>query len=405
MFNGGSVRTKKEGVRVASLRGAMRFWFRALAGAATGPSLTSLAALERRALGGAGTPSPAALRIPVQPPCLGPTARHTFLPAASRPVEERRRHSGRLIVYLLGQDLGDLAECAIQRPYVEPGRKFELKLRFNHLRTDPPDVRTAIEALTFASLWLACAYGGVGARARRGFGGLRIIGADGPLPDPWSGTSILTPALGHYEALTCLWPDGEAELCLAHLATLAEATDQKLGALDEWDNPTYPVLSQRHTAASATAQRFRTWEQTLIRAGEQWRRFRATKDYPAARYEPQIKTPEWDDVINDGRSDHFALGALGLPVGYKDKKVVHAGRPGQQPLRRASPLWLRPVGTGETWRLLSFAFLGEFLPGPDAPGVYLWEGSHQGRRLTVEDADVKSRTAKWIDAMRTGQSF
>src|SRR6266699_1692612 len=85
LFNGGAdpggtagFRPDQEaGIRVASIRGAMRFWFRALAGCLTGPDLRLLATLERRVFGGAAgrgeaeegsAPSPVLLRIPVQPP-------------------------------------------------------------------------------------------------------------------------------------------------------------------------------------------------------------------------------------------------------------------------------------------------------------------------------------------------
>src|SRR5579863_4570864 len=87
LFNGGAdpdgsagFRPDHEaGVRVASVRGAMRFWFRALAGVLTGPDLPLLAALERRVFGGAGdgtrdsagsAASPVLLRIPKQPPVV-----------------------------------------------------------------------------------------------------------------------------------------------------------------------------------------------------------------------------------------------------------------------------------------------------------------------------------------------
>ena len=87
-----------------------------------------------------------------------------------------------------------------------------------------------------------------------------------------------------------------------------------------------------------------------------------------------------------GDSGHFPLGALGLPVGYQDGYVVNVDRRGE-PARRASPLWLRPVGAGDRWRLLSYAFHGEFLPGPDAPGVHLWQHGVQGRELGVDNGE------------------
>jgi CRISPR-associated protein Cmr1 len=112
-----------------------------------------------------------------------------------------------------------------------------------------------------------------------------------------------------------------------------------------------------------------------------------------SRYRPPRKTPEWSDVVW-GDDDRFPLGALGLPVNYKDGYAVNAEHRGEQ-LRRASPLWLRPVGDATGWRLLSFAFLGAFLPGPDAPSVRL-RGRTNARTLRVSDDDVALLADAWI---------
>lgn len=57
----------EDGIRVASIRGAMRFWFRALAGTVAGLDLDLLAGLEREVFGDAGNSSPVHMRIPAQP--------------------------------------------------------------------------------------------------------------------------------------------------------------------------------------------------------------------------------------------------------------------------------------------------------------------------------------------------
>ena len=416
LFNGGADADGSQGfrpddeagIRPASIRGAMRFWLRALAGALTGPDLMLLAAVERRVLGGmadqarTGTgavASPVILRIPRQPavtPAAGP---HGFL------SPRQSRDDGRWILYLMGQGLGDLRNGQVRRPYIAPGAEFDLKIGFRHAASDDASARAAIEGLAFASLWLACAYGGVGARARRGFGGLRIVRADGVPPGPWrDGDALLTPGLGHYERLSILWPSGPLGSCMPYIRDL---TGQR--SFGGWAGkpPTFPVLSRTHTKAGVSGgEEFPSWTRTLMHAGEQFRRFRASKENtrPGANYRPKIETPEWPAVVHRD-SRHFALGALGLPVGYRDGYVVHADRHGEGFMRRASPLWLRPVGQGDRWRLLSFAFHGEFLPGPDAPGVHLWHGRDQGKELRVETSDVTRQTSQWIDVLAADESF
>jgi CRISPR-associated protein Cmr1 len=400
LFNGGADPSGKDthsgadgtGVRVPSLRGAMRFWLRALAGLAVGPDLPLLAAVEGKVFGNTEAASPVKLRVPSQPPLSSP-GRPFFV-----------QEAGRWVGYLLGQGLAPLKEGRpyVSRPYVAPGQTFDLQLRLTGSQE--------VAAVAVASLWLLCAYGGLGARTRRGLGGLRILDATGPLPVPWDQASIRTPGLDHYRQLTRLWPEGPVAACVPYLGRLSP---RRLDPRAAWSDrlPTYPVLSRTHTIAGTSGGRtFQRWDDVLVHAGKQLRWFRASRDHPEVRYHPKIKTPEWTEVVT-GPGDHFGLGALGLPVVYKDR-VVNAdhgrGFNAEPPLRRASPLWLRPVGNDRTgWRLLSYAFLGEFLPseGADAPAVHIWRGGQQGKPVTVTHDDVVERATKWITTMREDRSF
>ena len=68
-------------------------------------------------------------------------------------------------------------------------------------------------------------------------------------------------------------------------------------------------------------------------------------------------------------------------------------------------LWLRAVGSGDNWRLLSFSFLGQFLPGPGAPEVHLWQGNTQGKALEVSAADIESLSRQWISELKADRTF
>lgn len=377
------------GVRVPSLRGSMRFWFRALVGGMTGPNLPLLAELERTVFGSTEASCPVPLRIPKPP------SQH----AAG--TEKKMNH---WIVYLLGQGLGDLRNNTTIRPYVQPGAKFDVKLRF----PVPGGNNENIAALTLASLWLLSAYGGIGARTRRGFGGVRIVGAEGWLPYPWTAESIQSPGLDHYEALRFLWPDDTLGKCLVPLLRDRIKKEEKKA----WTAPpSFPVLHRKYTIARASGGGFfDNWENTLLHAGLQLRNFRASRDAPGARYQPPRKTPEWEDVIW-GSEDHFPVGALGLPVVFKKNgPAVNVERDDRndrrdKSLRRASPLWLRAVGSGDEWLLFSFAFLGEFLPGPNAPVVNLRNGSKPPEPLRVDTDDVDRLARQWIEEMAADGSF
>lgn len=366
------------GVRVSSVRGAMRFWFRALVGGVTGPNLRLLAELESMVFGSTEASCPVPLRIPDPPR------------QRAAGSEKMNRH----VVYLLGQGLGDLQNRTTSRSYVRPGEMFALKLRFDNAEPN-------VAALTLASLWLLSTYGGIGARTRRGFGGVRITSVDGWLPSPWTPESIRSPGLEYYEKLGFLWPDKTLGTCLAPLLK-----NKVTGARTAWTTPpTFPVLHREYTIARASGGGiFDSWEHVLRHAGEQLRNFRASRDSPGARYTPARKTPEWEDVIW-GPGNHFPLGALGLPVMFKKNgPFVNAECDGDS-RRRASPLWLRAVSSDDEWRLFSFAFLGEFLPGPDAPVVNLHNGHNPARQLRVDSKDVVSLTSQWISAMAGDKSF
>ncbi|MGH3329582.1 MAG: type III-B CRISPR module RAMP protein Cmr1, partial [Streptomycetales bacterium] len=385
LFNGGAEAVgggpgypdDQTGVRAPSIRGAMRFWFRALVGGVTGPDLARLAELERAVFGESarGAPSkrlraasPVQLRIPEQP-----------LLSRERLPDFLDGDRGQWVIYLLGQGLTKYDKEKITKltcPFVPAGATFELKLRL------PPD-DSQQAALALASLWLTCAYGGLGARVRRGFGGLRIVRAEGPLPSPWDDGALLTPDVGYYVNRRSLLGPGPVERPLTVLREQMSEQPWPAGA-----HPTFPVLRPEAMDAGCSQDKFGDWISLLAATGEKLRRFRATESPGGKR--PKV-TPEWTAVVTNPDGRAFPVGALGLPVVYRDDYVVNADRDtgaGVDKHRRASPLWLRPVGDPRKreWRLFSYGFLGEFLPtGLD---VHVWRGERQGHEVTVTVDDV-----------------
>lgn len=362
--------------RVSSLLGAMRFWFRALAAAHVGPDLRALHHWEGRVFGRAARgasgdgpagarpdSSPVQWRVLNQPDVTDIDADHAWLP--SRGMAAREQGADRWLVYLLGRDLGNLAGCTVRRPYIAPGQHVELQ--FRPRRDDPVAL-----ALQLAALWLTCTFGGVGARTRRGFGGLRVAGVDlaSELPKPWNSLPLNSPPKPGVAQLDHLWcKQTEAFRRLM-------AGDQKA---PEWTSaPEFPVLgpgplpetapggtSARRLTRASLGSRHATWGEALADAGHAWRLFRAREPASGVRYRPEVKTSEWLNVVHGG-DDYFELGALGMPIVFKDKYVAQV-LVGAEKARRASPVWMRPVLVDDSWHVFSFAFLGKLLP--DDPKV------------------------------------
>jgi CRISPR-associated protein Cmr1 len=415
LFNGGAdadgtagFRPAAEaGVRAASLRGAMRFWFRALAGTVAGPDLALLARMEEAVFGSAQAASPVKVRIRREgQPKVSRDREPKFIQGLGGGLRQGR-DDGKWLIYLLGQGLADAAARTLRRDFVEPGRHIDVDFGLSG--------NEAVDTLAVASLWLLCAYGGLGSRARRGFGGLAIRGSSGQLPGDWTPESVISPDLDHFEQLTCLWPDDRMTMWQAYLTDLPDVDVAGPTGEEAWaGQPSYPVLSQRWTRAAVRAGNpVHEWTRVLGYAGEQYRWFRAREDTPGVPYRPQIKTVEWRNVT--GRGDNrFAIGSLGLPIVFKkDGPTVHADHmEGTRavPLRRASPLWLRAVSSDrlsedrQRWKLFSYAFQADFLP-PSA-AVHVWPGkTRQGGEMAVTDDDLVERTDSWINGMREGTDF
>jgi CRISPR-associated protein Cmr1 len=239
-------------------------------------------------------------------------------------------------------------------------------------------------------LWALVSYGGLGARVRRGFGGIHLAAASGAdLPDGWTLSQIQAPTLDLWPAVLHTGLTGHVDHQLTSaLADIAPngPTSQATGVGD------YPQLNTTNWRGALTLTAG-SWPGVLAAAGEKWRRFRATEQTPGVRYQPPLKAWEWLHTIN-GPSDRFPLGATGLPIVFKKNNEVAPDVDGQ-PGRRPSPIWFRAVGSGTTWRLLTFAFRHHFLP-PHTPVRHRLDNSWQPGQLTVTHHDVLEASDAWL---------
>ncbi len=156
-------------LRPSSVRGGLRYWFRAAAASMLWPDhaskpdgqrahdrhmVSELRKLEAYVFGNTERSS----RVLVLPPEGG-------VVEPWRPVPDQRNQPGlRYLGYGIFDSKGRPPERLVTR-----GQPIELRLRF---RDDRPEILQAVAA----SLWLWTAFGGLGSRGRRGYGSMQLVG-------------------------------------------------------------------------------------------------------------------------------------------------------------------------------------------------------------------------------------
>ncbi|HEX6076904.1 MAG TPA: type III-B CRISPR module RAMP protein Cmr1 [Micromonosporaceae bacterium] len=367
---------------VASLRGALRYWLRALVGAHVGNNLEALRRVEEKVYGAAaggdsGTPSRVLLRCR-QPVRRANTTDNSWL---GSPVSEDDISQ---IGYLLGPGIWNSKRPRAEHRAVAPDTRVQFA------------VRTAGEtsaALFLASLWALRTFGGLGARVRRGFGTFQLVDV------PQLG--IDTPWLGR---------DNPEDLT-AVLAMVREHVTRLTGVVEpDGARPSYPrfdTTGKSHKTRSVLLRRGRNSDtgppatdagSALAACGRLWQAHRAELSREDSIYS-QIVKPFLDG--GDPSSDEFTLGTYGLPVVYYDRVTRRSAT--VEPVvdgksaRRASPVWLRVRPGRAAWQLHTLVFLAEWLPTEARLRI---KDRRRSRPVASPSADtVDEELGYWLDAV------
>jgi len=383
MFLGGAEHEAE--FRLAALRGALRYWFRALAAPFVGDDPVALAAHEREIFGTGGRAAALSAvqfkpgRVPAPTPAAGGAEW-----ASS-------------VQYMLGQGLYSY-RSGLQRSYLEPSASGHFFV------TAPAECRRLVGCL----LWCLETLGGLGARVRRGFGGISFQGVNDLGWTP--------PQLGGAPENVALRLKSSLDACLktvekAIKSTQASPTVMVSGSTLEITPcggilPGFPSFSSWHAQVGAL-DRPRASD-LLSDIGQKLR------DHRAPEAGPRKKTSEYVSVVtpwmrsrtavSDARgrpASSFDLAAFGLPIVFKKDAAVnlfpaHDADDGQldQELRRASPLWTRPLSVGAVWRPLYHVFSADLF-GPHTLWLYNPDGRTQGKPLAT-DRDPWNRLKRWF---------
>jgi len=362
-------------IRVPSIRGALRFWFRAVAAGHRVTDLRELWTDERQVFGSTDRPSPIRLRVDGQP-----STSRTAKPDWAGGANQQGPHGSH---YLLGQGLWK-HERGLTRPYVPPSDKaqFGLCIRFSG--------NTVTDTRFLLALWAWLTYGGLGARTRRGFGQLACTAVDGDLADDPILTDLLTTRTRRR------WEE------LSQSAIPASLRDPERTGWHDWAQddpdptealPEFPTLAPSWWQATLAAGG-RTLGAALDTIGQDWREFRVVTP---------PSSPEWQHAIHGQHDPRYPIAALGLPVGYHSQRsgfdgsvepVRPSGR-GVEVLRRASPVWLRPIRIGDGWQLFTHVFYARLLP---ADATLRITGDGHNRPLDVPDQHaIVTAWDAWLD--------
>jgi CRISPR-associated protein Cmr1 len=314
LFCAGADQQRPE-IRPPSIRGAMRFWWRALHGAAVGNDIKALQQQESAVFGATEQASKVMVRVHPSELSIG---QFDF------------RESLRYMGYGLAETREDPA-----RRYIAPGAKFSIELL-------SPDIARLKQAA--AALCLLLNLGGIGARSRRGWGSLRVT----------------TEASA--DVLKFVLPLGtgikDSLQTMLRLARETVMVTDRVPTRESTEMPLYPTFlpgywRMKLVSVNDQRQSFRNWQEALNWAGQRLRRFREapnselhkTRDgrfsYRVGRDYPQVKM-----VFAQEPSDHVGpiyLPIFGLPIQYRFQSEGNqqARVIAEHHDRRGSPLWVR----------------------------------------------------------------
>ncbi len=290
LFLGGAEQQPE--ARAASFRGALRFWWRALAAET---DLKRLHEREARIFG--DTKHASNVRVDVE--ILGQPRTQTW---DETDGANARRWPG--LAYL-GFPFRDNS-----RRSFTAGTRLRLTLRLRRGAGDE------VLPQTCAALWLLLSLGGLGLRARRGFGNLTALNA--PKLD---GVPQLTVPAKAAEDVRMYLQQGLTDVrALEPLLPRTSTTARSIA---------YSVVRRGVTKVVVLDHLWQTWQAALEEVGERMAIFR------------KPLYPRMSDLQNgDAPGSAPERAAFGLPIPYFDKDVLQPGATSNEeaPDRRASPL-------------------------------------------------------------------
>ncbi|MCX7683494.1 MAG: type III-B CRISPR module RAMP protein Cmr1 [Anaerolineae bacterium] len=372
LFLGGAETRVHPEVRAPSIRGAMRYWYRAIVGGSTFASddaekhLKQLRELESDVFGTTEQGSAVTIRVCIdQPPDI-----ETFRKdRAIRTPEGDFLPTGKdyLLWSMAASGQPGTPRYQPDREYIKPGAQFTIRLQ---PRTPQDD--TALNKAA-AALWLLANLGGLGARANRGAGSLEVTRTD---------------SVAGLDFKCCPSID---ELC-NHLSSGIRRCNHLVNGVETWHDvttlPEYDILAPTVAEVWVVSTRSNGWasfSDALNGIGEKLRDYRSHRS--------RLGQADHDAVLDwlEGRirGPQIKRAVFGLPIPFRYSE----GGPSdviipEQGERRASPLRIRVtrLATGKYVGVLTL-FKSRFLE--EGKGLQLqtrkWKAPAPNDYKVIED--------------------
>jgi CRISPR-associated protein Cmr1 len=375
-------------LRPPSVRGCLRYWFRALAGGLLGEALAEVRAAESAVYGSTSRSSSVVVRLRGSP-------RTSISVVGEADVEQ-----------LPGVSYLFWSVFQQKRTAILPGERFRLILSLRPFPFAAQEVAgQKMEQgnrfeLAAASLWLLVRLGGVGARSRRGAGGTRVVAE--PVGWPSSLPGLVSQSASASELATEL---GEG------IKRIRQAAGWPAKAISEPSS--YDVLHEQVSQFFVFDKSFPTWWDALHWAGETFRAF---------RIEHKMDATGVAYLLTQGRMTARTIqrAILGLPImfffksihsdlvarGVDPREARRKASATVSPVRglgRASPLFFRIVplaGTAGGYVVLMGLFRSRLVPDNE---LTVKPGDFSLRPARVDVPADFSLFDRWFDHVRAQQ--
>jgi len=307
LFCGGADDGLVPELRASSIRGALRFWLRALLGGVLGDRPDEIFRHESQVFGSTDHASPVVVRV-----------EHQNLPTIGY-SQLTRNHPGIAYLFFGARQTRNEPERKAIADGCQFSCTFHLRVKVQHSE--------ALQAAT-AALWLLTNLGGLGMRSRKGGGNLQVVSTD------WNDPSL--PLLT-VQAQTAEQLQKELEDGLRRLREWAATTFNGSLLPTFQTSPSFDVLHPDRCKIFVVKREFANWMEALNEFGRAMQQFRSRRqpDYNSVKA-----------VLQGGNQlSPVQRAAFGLPIVFYFRSLEgeRATLKGEEHDPRASPLIVRVI--------------------------------------------------------------